>query len=865
MIYHFHSKEIPSLAQVGGKAKALIETTQAGFNVPEGFVLAVDFFQVWTDEIKATDVWRAFLQEPGREACVALQKRAKQFRFTPEQHAAIEQELAQMHKNVVFAVRSSSPEEDLAQTSFAGQYETMLGVRLPKLEESIAEAFSSMLDFRVVEYKRQNQLPVDNPRIAIIVQKQIKSDVSGIAFSLNPNNNAFDEAMINASFGLGEAIVSGQVTPDTYVVEKVKKAILEKKIAHKLLGIWLQEDGGTVEKPNPAPEAQALTAAQIFEVAALATDCEEHYGKPMDIEWAIESGKLYLLQTRPITTYNPLFPEMLTQPGERKNIYLDLIILTQGFFEPISVLGLDIWSRMLGVAKLGTLPQGKDGYFFNVGGREYLHISNMAKGMGKRLFSMIQTYELPIREVFKSLDLENEYITLVKTEKIKQAGRDTLSSLISLTPRMIGGMLNPQQASTIYEQDIANTYRYYTQEMLKEGTFSEIVDRGIEKFGYLCKEYLRVAVSGELSMKGLKKMFKGQDVDDLVALLGTASSTNPTAQMGLRMLELASFAELQDTATEDEFIQKLLHGGYSAAFMEAYQDYMERFGARGLREIDVATPRTSEDARAFFQQLKSMNVDHNNVLTLQERKSTAYQQLLVLAQKLGKEKQFINHAQKLKFLGYRETPKDLLVVMIGEIRKRALELGRRFVSQGRLKSPEQVFDLTIVQVTEADTNPGCDLQPLREKNLEPRKAVAHIKDKDWPKIVNSRGKIFRYARPSGVGDLTGEPISSGTVRGKAKVLGSPFEKPLGKGEILVTRATEPSWTPIFMNAAGVVLEIGGPLQHGAIIAREYGIPCVSGIDDATKLIKDGDLLEVDGTGGLVKIIKDAWLLTKDAA
>ena len=208
-------------------------------------------------------------------------------------------------------------------------------------------------------------------------------------------------------------------------------------------------------------------------------------------------------------------------------------------------------------------------------------------------------------------------------------------------------------------------------------------------------------------------------------------------------------------------------------------------------------------------------------------------------------------------MGYRETPKYLLVVMVGELRKRALELGKQFVSQGRLEAPDQVFDLTIDQVSEAEANSGLDLQPLREKNLEPRKAVAHVKNRDWPKIVDSRGKIFKYVRTSNEGDLVGEPISTGTVRGKAKVLGSPYEKPLVKGEILVTRATEPSWTPIFIHAAGVVLEIGGPLQHGAIIAREYGIPCVSGIEGATNLIKDGNLLEVDGTSGLVRIIKES--------
>lgn len=851
MIYPLSSKIIPSLFQVGGKAKALIETTQAGFNVPEGFVLAVEFFQPWTDQIKSCDLWRAFLQAPGRETCAALQERARHFCFTFEQHATIESQLAQMPSEAIYAVRSSSPAEDLAQASFAGQYETILGVRRSDLERNIAETFSSMLDFRVVEYKRHNNLPVDNPHIAIIVQKQIRSELSGIAFSLNPNNNAFDEAMINASFGLGEAIVSGQVTPDTYVVDKVKKAILEKKIVHKSIGIWLKENGGTVEKPNLTPEAQALTDEQILEVAALAEKCEVNYGKPMDIEWAIEDGRLYLLQSRPITTYNPLFPEMITRPGERKNLYMDMNIMMQGFFDPVSELGLDIWSRMLPAATGGIFPRGFDGVFFDVGGREYVHMSNFAHGM-KDDFRSFASYDLEIREVFKSLNFDHEYKALIKTKKMKKIAWAALPMIFRMIPSMFRGVINPDKATRECQQSLEAAYCFYKRDLLDVGPFGEIVKRGVAEYARLIFNMMGVLLPRQLARNYLEKLFRDQSVDEAVGLLSAASPTNPTAQMGRKMFELASFAELQDTPTEAEFVQKVANGGYSQAFMRAYTDYMERFGARGFKEIDIAVPRATENPGAFFRQLKALNIQQNNENALKERKRAAYQQLLELAKLRGEEKQFVSNAQRyMTQLGFRESPKYMFVVMIGELRKRALELGRQFVSQGRLDSPEQVFDLTVDQVSQAETDPGLDLQSLREKNLAPRRTVAHIKD--WPKIVDSRGKIYRYIRPSETGDLAGEAISPGVVRGKAKVLASPYEKPLEKGEILVTRATEPAWTPVFMNAAGVVLEVGGQLQHGAIIAREYNLPCVSGIHDVTRLIKDGDLLEVDGTAGTVHL------------
>ncbi len=854
MIYSLHSEELPSISQAGGKARALIETIRAGFNVPEGFVLTVDFFQPWTDEIKSGDLWRAFLHSPGRATCTSLQERARQLRFTPAQRAAIESQLARMPNEAAFAVRSSSPEEDLAQTSFAGMYETVLGVKPPELEKAIAEAFSSMLDFRVVEYKRRNNLPVGNPRIAIIVQKQIQSDVSGIAFSLNPNNNAFDEAMINASFGLGEAIVSGRVTPDTYVVDKVKNAILEKKIARKSIGLWLREDGGTVEKPNLTPEAPALTDAQILEVGALAAKCERHYGKPMDTEWALEGGTLYLLQSRPITTFNPLFPEMLTRPGERKNLYMDMNIMMQGFFDPVSELGLDIWSRMMPAATGGIFPKGLDGAFFDLGGREYVHMSNFANGM-KDDFRNFASYDLEIREVFKSLDFERVYKNPVKTEKMKKIIWAALPMIFKMIPVMVGGIIDPDKATRECERSLEATFRFYMQDLLDDGTFDELVSRGLVEYTKLILRMMGVLIPRQMAKSNLEKLFRDQGVDEAVGLLSAASPTNPTAQMGRKMFELASLAEFQATADEAEFVQKLAGGGYSKAFMDAYADYMERFGARGFQEIDVAVPRVTENPRAFFRQLKALNIGQNNESALKERKQAAYRQLLELAKRRGKENQFVGNAQRYMMqLGFRESPKYMFVVMIGQLRKRALALGRQFVAQGRLETPEQVFDLTVDQVSEAETDPGLELQPLRENNLAPRRAVAHIKD--WPKIVDSRGKIFRYVRPSETGDLAGEAISPGVVRGKAKVLASPYEKPLEQGEILVTRATEPAWTPVFINAAGVVLEVGGPLQHGAIIAREYNLPCVSGIHGVTRLIKDGDWLEVDGTSGLVKIIKE---------
>ena len=221
-IYSFNTKESPLLTEVGGKAQSLISTTQAGMPVPGGLALSVAFFKPWTDKIKATAQWKSLLENPVKENCDAVKVLAEKLNLEEDQKSQLDKAMAELEGTEVFAVRSSSPEEDLAGSSFAGMYETFLGTTRDQLEETITKAYSSMFDYRVMEYKAQNSIKLEGACISVIIQKQIASNVSGVGFSLNPMNNCYDEVMINASFGLGEAIVSGIVTPDTYVVEKVK-------------------------------------------------------------------------------------------------------------------------------------------------------------------------------------------------------------------------------------------------------------------------------------------------------------------------------------------------------------------------------------------------------------------------------------------------------------------------------------------------------------------------------------------------------------------------------------------------------------------------------------------------------------------
>jgi len=853
MIYNFNTTEKPALNVVGGKAKSLIATTQAGLPVPGGLALTVAFFQEWTDKIKAGEAWKTLVADPNKENCDTVKALAQKLELTEGMEKALSAELKALD-GALFAVRSSSPEEDLSGSSFAGMYETFLGTTHDTLRETIAKAYSSMYDFRVMGYKAQNNIDLEGTCISVIIQKQIASDVSGVGFSINPLNNCYDEVAINASFGLGEAIVSGIVTPDQYIVEKVRMEILEKKINEKKIALHLKANGGIEEKENSNAKEQALSNDQILELAEMIKKTEDFYGFPVDTEWAFEGDKLYLLQARPITTHIPLFPELQTKPGEPKNIFIDLMGLTQGFTNSMSVLGMEIFSTILESIKGEILIKSIDGTAPALHGRQYLNVTNTFKGLGEKLGKkFLDSYDGNIKRIFEELDMK-EYVqgpTPVSSRGLKWG---LTKMTLKMLPSSLKAMFSDYHKVVDSYNQSANEIMKKTDAISAKGDILDTCNKAMTDVGLIMNN-AGVLIIGMLNMKKFRKMFKGQDVEADITNLSMNLDGNVTSEMGYQMFRLASYDDFINTASSEEFVSKINENAYSNEFMNDYNDFIKRFGARGFMEIDVATKRTWEDLSIVYDKLKEINTQDSQITKVKEKRQASYDRLHAIAKETGFEKNFVKAATAMQeTFGYREHPKYVVVYVLGKLHNVMLKVSEEFVKAGRLENSYQIFDLHLDEIAQARKDSSVNIMKLRDANLEPYKVTAHVKD--WPLVIDSRGKTFKPKIQAKDGELSGDPIASGKVTGRAKVLHSPYEKPLNPGEILVTKATEPSWTPIFINAAGVVMEIGGPLQHGAIIAREYGIPCVSALMGAMEIIKDGDLLEVDGTNGIVKIIKE---------
>ena len=868
-IYPFNSNHIPPLEQAGGKALALIQMTGAGMPVPPGFVLTVDFFMPWLDALKRSPHFSTLATASDHQlgaAARAFQDLCHALTFTPEQKGELQHALTtfrQANHGSLFAVRSSSTEEDLEEASFAGGYETTLGVTANTLEAAIRHSFASSFDERVFLYKKEHNLRMDQPRIAVIVQQQINAESAGVAFSLNPLNNCYDEAVINANHGLGESVVAGEAQPDLFVVDKLTRRILESKAGSKRTIIQLNPAGGTEKSHREDHPETAITEEQALALTDLIQKVEAYYQKPMDIEWAIADGKIFLLQARPITTYYSLPEEMTTPLGAPKHLYANSTLIEQGLQEPLSVLGTDFLNYVLeqaggAVAKGGIGPGGMT---FTAGGGYYMDISYARKmNLPNRGLAPGSMGDPRVTAILDNLDMR-PYLEVELSDKLKAMRGKMMFSVLPMLKGVLEAYFSPAQVLKKYQAGLPDENRRVE---LFSGAGMTLREQAIKLTGLLQFFYgdfgIPMILAAQLAQRRIRGLFHGDRVQDHLINLGIALPGNKTTEMGEEMYALAGSPELRRFDTIEAFLSALEVGSVAPDFARHWKHFLSEYGMRCPAEIDPATPRPNEQPEQFFAQLKQMALVANERRSFfddaRKKRETAYRILYELALRKSKRRAITfkrAYNRWLTFGGYRETPKHYVIKVIALFRRQALAIAQTLLAAGRLDRTDQIFDLSIEDIDRAATDPVLDLRALAEERsaLIKKNKRSHL----VARIIDSRGRIFYPPRqPAADGEMSGVPISPGVTQGRVKVLNFVNEKPLLPGEILVTRATDPGWTPLFIHAKGILLEIGGVLQHGAVVAREYGIPCVSGLDDITDTLKDGQWVEVDGSNGIVRIL-----------
>lgn len=882
-LYSFATSRTPGLAQVGGKGSSLIEMTRAGLPVPPGFVLTTDFFQSWLEELRATPEWHAFVsavraEEPSdeelRRRTSDLQAACDGLSLAGSQQRQLSEAVNGLRGPNLFAVRSSAPQEDLAGASFAGVYESVLGVPPETLPVAVRQVFVSGLDFKVVSYKRQRGFDPVRVEIAVVVQQQVGSESAGVAFSLNPRNNDHDEAVIHANRGLGETVVSGSVSPDRFIVDKVAGRIIGKRPGAKETSLWSRPRGGSLRERHDDGGRFALTDGQVVRLSLMVQRVETLTGGPVDVEWAYGAdGELYLLQARPVTTYFPLPDELRTAAGAPRRLYADSTLIEEGLQEPLSVLGgqwmEDAIVEMIRQTTGRRFPTHEpDGLMLTVGGRWYLNVSNVLWLGRERLARSFETLDFQAAQIMRNVDVRRYRQAAGRpgAGSVARAVSGTIARSAGPVGRTLVAMAAPDRARRRYAAAV-DRHRQRLAEVARDArSLPELGHRTLTPaIHLLIREGLPLTYAAEAAKGLIRLLYLGAPGEQRQRVEAACRSMphNVTIEMGLALYALAR--SLEESVGPEVYADLTALARRVGArdlperWLREWDAFMDTYGFRGPTELDLASARYADDPMPVLEQMRqyvlldesAQQSPRQAYERRQHQRRQAYRALLQRTRNPLKARLVARLYRAAEaFSGFREIHKYQLVLAGYQVHLRALAVGRELVERGRLDSAEQIFDLTYEDLHGEPGGSEKDLRGLAHRNTRYRRKVRRTPGARFPAMVDSRGNIPRPAsRAAGPGVLTGEGVSAGIARGPAKVLSHVGEKPVLPGDILVARATDPGWTPLFVNAAGIVLETGGSFQHGALVAREYGKPCLVGIEDATRRLSDGQLVELDGTAG----------------
>lgn len=869
---------------VGGKGANLGEMAQAGLPVPPGFCLASAAYR---DFIRETDLEAAISRilaamQPGEPADVeskSAQIRALIVEKNVPEHIADQvresyRRLAEMlgdsaDVDVPVAVRSSATAEDLPTASFAGQQDTYLNIRgAQALLDHVKRCWASLWTARAVVYRNEQGFDHRQVYLAVVVQAMIEAEVAGIMFTANPVTNNRDEVLLNASWGLGEAIVAGMVTPDTLTIRKHGSHILERDVASKELMIQYAPDGGgTVELEVPADrrDVPALSDAQVAELVALGRQVETHYAAPQDIEWGYAGGQFYILQSRPITTLAPAAPELLSHGEYNRSMLVEI------FPDPLSPIFLSaiqpLFAGMLDFTfeALGFRPPQNQNMeavevFYN---QPYFHRDYIA--------AALQPLSPPVRERLVS-------------QIVNPFGEHEHDMQGELSAAYLGMVVRLLRFMTTFPARLPGVVAQYRAEVaeiaelpLEDVADPEIVARvrrlvfgaGSRLLNY---DFLMIALIGiTYQMLGslLGRHF-GEDTEELRAKLISGVTGNVTMETNKALWNLAQVAKtLPDVCdvlrrNEDDVLAQLEETPQGRVFLDALERFLSRYGHREIR-MDILYPTWGEDptpvlnfVRSYLDADESQSPHRQQARLVEQRQAlTQEAEARLREDAVGRHlvapifRWVLRHTQL--HTRERDTMHFELTRMFPPFRQLLLELGRRWSERGLIDQPDDIFFIPLDEMEDIARSPRVAREDVARRRAE----FEATKRRPGPAVIRDGEEVHAEGTAPAEatnGQLRGIAGSPGKITGVARVIRGPehFDK-LRNGEILVAPLTNPVWTPLFAVAGGVVTEVGGILSHGAIVAREYGIPAVMGVAGATSLVQDGQAVVVDGNKGLVDL------------
>jgi pyruvate,water dikinase len=856
-----------TLEMVGGKGASLARIARAGLPVPPGFHITTHAYRRFVSAnglaepiLAAASQARADDPATLDRASAEIQSLMAQGALSDDIAALIRESYSELGAgDPPVAVRSSATAEDLPGLSFAGQLETYLNIRgADNLLAAVKRCWGSLWTARALGYRAREGVRPEDLSIAVVVQQLILADAAGVLFTANPMTGARDQMMINAAWGLGEAIVSGQVTPDTIIVAKQTGAIESLQVAAKDM-MTVRSSEGTREEPVPAAKRRqaALAPAQAAELSRLGVEIEQLYGQPMDIEWAMSGRRIFIVQARPITTLPEPRPTLEWKLPRARGRYARsgaAELLPDPLSPLFATLALPLWNETL-LALLQSL--GFDRPF--AGNFRLLTINDYAYmefGLGvwqsARLLAAFP-WLLP------------KFVRLMRSAQARWAGE-----------------ARPRYASVVGAWAGCDLAITPAAELLAGAR--EIVKAAASH--YVCMQTGVLPVSN-LSETGFTTFYnrfikRQSDPRALTFMLGFDSTP---IQAEKSLYDLASWARTQPElaayltrATGKDIAAACESGSAPIANAESWHEFTARFAAHlerfghAVYDLDFAKSVPADDPAPLMETLKYfLSGQARSPYERQAGAALAREQATqsVLARLKGLRlrlfRPLVQAAQR-----YAPLREDALAdVGLGWplLRRMLREVGGRLVAAGAIAHRDDIFWLTADEL-EAAARALDAGQPVEQHGgvVAARRATWERERKVTPPValpvkgsVRLLGIDFRRWMPARAGQTAGNIIkgvgaSPGRVVGVARVIHGPEEFDLMQpGDILVAKITTPAWTPLFALASGVVTDVGGPLSHSSIVAREYHIPAVLGTGAATERLRSGQHITADGDGGVVTV------------
>lgn len=846
-VLSFRDLNKTKLMTVGGKGANLGELSKIdGINVPDGFCISTAAFKRVMEENPVIGELLVQLSKNQHEISTLSAEIRKAIEAVTIPADIEEEIISLIDESTAYAVRSSATAEDLPTASFAGQQDTYLNITGKNaVLRHISKCWASLFTERAIVYRFHNNVDHRKVFLAIVVQQMVFPQVAGVLFTADPLTSNRKVSSIDASFGLGEALVAGLVNADNYKVSTK----IDKKIATKKLAVLPSKNGGTI-KQAIAPEQQnipALTDEQILQLERIGRKIETHFGCPQDIEWCLSDNTFYIVQSRPVTTLYPI-PE---RDDNANHVYIS-VGHQQMMTDPVRPLGLSLFQL------IALRPM------YTAGGRLFVDITtNLSSAAGRKGLAMLGQADPLIKDAIETI-IARDFIKLLPDDKNEAAPLPgTLPVTIDNDPAIVTDLIQRNQASVDELKQKIRT---------KSGTV--LIDFILEDL-LILKQFLFDPKSADVVMAAMRanwwindKMKEWLNEKNVADTLSQSLPDNVTSEMGLALLDLADVIRpypevINYLQTGNDLTQlRQLNGGEEA--LNAFHTFLDKYGMRCAGEIDITKIRWSEQPAILFPVILS-NIKNLAPGASKQKFEQGLQEALQKEQELLERlKQLPDGEQKAaatkekialirNFAGYREYPKYGKINRYFVYRQALLKEAERLVRANVITDKEDIYFLTLPELREVIHASKANYQLINER----KEAFKLYEKLTPPRVLTSDGEIIagKYSRdhlPAGA--IAALAVSSGIVEGRARIIFKVEDADIEQGDILVTPFTDPGWTPLFVAIKGLVTEVGGLMTHGAVIAREYSLPAVVGAENATKLIKDGQRIRVNGTDGYVEIL-----------